>query len=220
MANVIGNLAIVEDPHQAAALTNPLRLRVLESLAEPDSASGVARRLGEPRQKINFHLRELERVGLVDFVEERTRGNCLERIVRAKAAHFVVSPAALGSIGDIDPIDFRDRFSWSYLVAVAGRAIRDLATLRRGADRAGKKLPTFTLETNVRFKSPVALREFSEEISNALATIVAKHHEPDAPQGREFHFFVGGYPAVTAPDSAPAESSKKEADGEQAEKAD
>lgn len=200
--SVTGNLAVVEDAEQAAALANPLRLRVLESLAEPDSASGVARRLGEPRQKVNFHLRELERVGLVDFVEERKRGNCMERIVRAKAAHFVVSPAALGSIGDFDPANFRDRFSWAYLVAVAGRAIRDLATLRRGADKARKKLPTFTLETEVRFRDPGAMRAYAEEVANAIATITTKHHDEGALDGRRFRFFLGGYPSLTRPTDA------------------
>jgi biotin operon repressor len=41
-------------------------------MTEPDSGSGVARRIGMPRQQVNYHLRELEKPGLVKFVEERT----------------------------------------------------------------------------------------------------------------------------------------------------
>src|SRR5262250_3074362 len=58
-------------------------MRILEQLAEPDSAAGVARRLKLPRQQISYHLRELEHAGLVELVEERRKGNCLERVVRA-----------------------------------------------------------------------------------------------------------------------------------------
>ncbi len=220
MASVIGNLAVVDDGEQAAALANPLRLKVLEALSEADSATGVARRLDEPRQKVNFHLRELERVGLVDFVEERKRGNCIERIVRAKATHFVVSPSALGPLGDVDPSRWRDRYSWAYLVAVAGRAIRDLATLRRGADEAGKKLPTFTLETEVRFRDPVAMHAFAEELASAVAELVSRHHDENAENGRTFQFFVGGHPAITKPHEESNSKGTKEATGEQDEKAD
>lgn len=214
MTALASDIAVVRDAEQAAAMANPLRLRVLESLTEGDSASGVARRLGEPRQKVNFHLRELERVGLVDFVEERKRGNCLERIVRAKAAHFVVSPEALGPLGDVDPSQMQDRFSWAYLVAVVGRAIRDLAQLRAGADRANKKLATFSLETEVCFESPQAMKAFAEDLSNAVARVVALHHTEPARGGRWFRFFVGGHPAAHRGTHAPSGRSPHQGENE------
>ena len=77
------DLLTVRDAAQAAALLQPQRLRLLEGLSEPDSAAGLARRFGLPRQQVNYHLRELERVGLVELVEERRRGNCVERVVVA-----------------------------------------------------------------------------------------------------------------------------------------
>ena len=61
------------------------RLRLVRELVEPDSAAGLAKRLGLPRQRLNYHLRELEAAGLLELVEERRRGNCVERIVRAVA---------------------------------------------------------------------------------------------------------------------------------------
>src|SRR5579862_8354674 len=78
-------IEVVQGPERAAALLDPVRLRILEGLAEPDSAAGVARRLGLPRQRVNYHLHELEKHELVRFVEERRKGNCVERIVRATA---------------------------------------------------------------------------------------------------------------------------------------
>ena len=43
----------------------------------------MGRDLGLSRQKVNYHLRALEDAGLVEHVEDRRRGNCTERIVRA-----------------------------------------------------------------------------------------------------------------------------------------
>ena len=71
---------VVRGVQQAASLLgHPLRLKVLEHLAEPDSAAGLARRLGVPRQVLNYHLRALEAPGMLTFVEERPRGGLKER---------------------------------------------------------------------------------------------------------------------------------------------
>src|SRR5690606_24914395 len=92
-----GPVAVVREPERAAALLDPERRRLVEALAEmPDSASGLARRLGDTRQRLNHHLRALEGAGLVELQEERRRGNCTERVLRAVARRFVVDPAALG----------------------------------------------------------------------------------------------------------------------------
>jgi len=82
---------------------------MLQLLHEPDSASGVARRMKLPRQTVNYHLRELEKEGFVEFIEQRAKGNCLERVVRATARSYVISPTALGSMG-VDATTVRDRF--------------------------------------------------------------------------------------------------------------
>jgi len=61
--------------------------------------AGLARKLGLPRQRLNYHLRALEDAGLVELVEERRKGNCFERLLRATARSFVISPEALGVLG-------------------------------------------------------------------------------------------------------------------------
>src|SRR5580704_9942483 len=144
---------VVRGSEQAASLLgHPLRLKVLEQLVEPASAAGLARRLGIPRQAVNYHLRALESAGVVELVEERPRGGLKERVMRATARSYVISPEAMGAV-EPDPGRLRDRFSWAYLVAAAAKVVRDLGILRGRADRAGKRLSTFTLETEVRFAS-------------------------------------------------------------------
>src|SRR5262245_64522061 len=113
-------MLVIRHAEQAAALLQPERIRLLEALGEPDSAAGLARRLDLPRQRLNYHLKELERVGLVELVEERRRGNCLERVVRATARAYVISPEVIGRLGTTGA-DEPDRFSALHLVHVAAR---------------------------------------------------------------------------------------------------
>src|SRR5919199_6783002 len=92
------DVAVIEDPAAAEVSLDPIRARLLAALAEPGSAATLAARVGLPRQKVNYHLRALERHGLVELVEERRKGNMTERVMRASAASYVISPNALAAV--------------------------------------------------------------------------------------------------------------------------
>jgi DNA-binding transcriptional ArsR family regulator len=200
---------IVQSAAAAEKLLKPERLRMLELLAQPDSAAGLARRLNMPRQSVNYHLRELEKEGFVEMVEEKLKGNCMERFVRATARSYVISPLALGALGT-DSRTLRDKFSTAYLVSAAARAIRDVSILRSRAGRAGKKLATLTVETEVRFADARARQEFAEELLNTLARLAMKYHREDAKDGRSFRFLVGAYPSITKQEAGDQASVKME----------
>ena len=186
---MLAALQIVQSPEKAGVLLQPGRLRLLEQLTEPDSAAGLARRLGVPRQKLNYHLRELERAGFVELFEERRKGNCIERVVRATAREFLVAPHA-------GKATVADRFSAAYLVSVAARAIRDLATLCLRAGRAGKRIATLTLETEIRFASAESRAAFSQELTASIAQLASKYHNERAEGGRPFRLVTVSYPAL------------------------
>jgi len=63
---------------QVRATAHPLRLRILEILAEgPSTASKLAERLGESSGATSYHLRVLAKAGLV--IEDEERGNARDR---------------------------------------------------------------------------------------------------------------------------------------------
>ncbi|TAH35265.1 MAG: ArsR family transcriptional regulator [Planctomycetota bacterium] len=194
-------LDLVQRPAAAGLLLHPLRRRLLEALREPNSAVGLARRMRLPRQQLNYHLRTLEQEGLVELVEERPRRGCTERVLRASARAYVVAPQALGGLA-ADPAQLQDRFSADFQAALAARVLRELATLRERAAAAGKKLPTFTLDAEVRLASAAALRAFTEELAGAVATVVARHHDERTPAGRRFRLFLGSHPVLKKPSEA------------------
>jgi DNA-binding transcriptional ArsR family regulator len=202
---VLPAVQVLRDPAQAAATLKPWRLQILEKLAEPNSAVGVAKELSLPRQQVNYHIRELERHRLVEPVGQRQKGNCTERLVRATAKSYLVSPEVLGSLG-ATPEERRDRFSCAYLLSAAARLIRDLAVLAVRARKAEKRLSTLALETEVRFRSAEERNRFAEELANTLAVLAARYHDETASDGRRFRFLVGAYPVITKQEDDGAES--------------
>jgi DNA-binding transcriptional ArsR family regulator len=186
-------LEVIRQPAAAASLLDPARQQLLTHLTQPDSAGGLARRLRLPRQRINYHLRELERAGLVELVEERRKGNCIERLVRATARAFIISPEALGPVGPTRETA-ADRLSSAYLVAAAGRIIRDVASLDAQARKAGKRLATLTLDTDIRFASAESRAAFAEELTDAIARLTAKYHDDRTPGGRRFRLLTAIHP--------------------------
>ena len=113
------DVTVIDDPAAAEVSLDPVRTRLLAELVQPGSASTLAAKVGLARQKVNYHLRALERHGLVELVEERRKGNMTERVMRATAASYVISPAALASVAP-DP----DRAPGPALGVVAARARR------------------------------------------------------------------------------------------------
>src|SRR5215467_4084557 len=146
------DVTVIEDPAAAEVSLDPIRARLLAELTEPGSATMLAAKVGLARQKVNYHLRELEAHGLVELVEERRKGNVTERVMRATAASYVISPAALAAVAP-DPARAPDRLSARWLLALAAQLVRDIGDLLTGAERAQKKLATFAMEGKVRFAS-------------------------------------------------------------------
>ncbi|MFV8751640.1 helix-turn-helix domain-containing protein [Nannocystaceae bacterium ST9] len=175
------------DREQAAVILHPIRARLLRELAEPGSAASLARKLELPRQQLNYHLRLLEKAGLLEEVETRTRGNCVERIVRAKARAYVIAPQGPG----VDPDSIVDRASANYLLAVAAQTLRDVSRVQQLASAAGQRLATLTLQTEVRFESPAARQAFTRELGEAIEQLIGKYHSE---RGRPFRLMVGAYP--------------------------
>jgi DNA-binding transcriptional ArsR family regulator len=182
-------LQIVQNPKKAAVLLQPGRLDLLIRLAEPDSAAGLARQLGIPRQKVNYHLRELEREGFVELFEERRKGNCIERVVRATAREFLIAPHAGKTVT-------ADRFSAAYLVSTMARVIRDLAAICLRAGKARKRVATLTLETEIRFATAESRSAFAQELTATIAHLARKYHDEHAEGGRRFRLIAASYPAL------------------------
>jgi DNA-binding transcriptional ArsR family regulator len=189
------DVAVIEDPAAAEVSLDPIRARLLAELAEPGSATTLANRVGLPRQKVNYHLRALEKHGLIELVEERRKGNVTERVLRATAASYVISPVALAAVAP-DPERAPDRLSARWLLAVASRLVRDVGTLLTGATKAQKRLATFAMDGEVRFATAADRAAFAEELAHTVTTLIGRYHDEKAPGGRDHRLVVAVHPAI------------------------
>jgi DNA-binding transcriptional ArsR family regulator len=199
-------VAVIESPSAAEVSLDPVRSRLLAELAEPGSATTLARRIGLPRQKVNYHLRALERHGLVELIEERRKGNVTERLMRATASSYVISPSALAAL-EPDPGRSPDQLSAFWMLALAARLVRDVGRLLAGATKARKRVATFAIDGQIRFASAADRAAFAEELSHSLAELVAKYHDATAERGRDHRVIVAIHPT---PKSDPVDALPKE----------
>jgi DNA-binding transcriptional ArsR family regulator len=197
------DIQVIDDPAAATVALEPMRSRLLSELAAPASAATLATRVGLARQKVNYHLRALEAHGLVRLAQKRKWGGLTERLLVATAASYVVSPSALGRVA-VDLNREVDRLSASYLIALGARIVREVADLVRRANKAGKRLATLAVDTEVRFRSPTDRAAFSAELTAAITKLVSKYHDASAPGGRAHRLVVVAHPLPTP--SEPKES--------------
>lgn len=168
----------------------PLRQHLLEELREPASATSLAAKLGESRQRINYHLRELEKSGFVELVELRQRRGRTERILRTKARTVVVAPAI---VGERTAAEGQDRFAAETLLAGAARMFDEVAAQRERADNAGKRLVTFTIEADIGFGKPADIERFAAELAERVAELAAAYDTPES--NRRYRLLIGGHPS-------------------------
>src|SRR3954454_19321769 len=99
----------LDRPDQLKALGHPLRLKVLQALAEspePLTNRDLAARLAVDPGHLHFHVRMLHRAGLIELAQAAGR----EKPYRAVAAHLKVGPEirAAGLASELQAAQLRD----------------------------------------------------------------------------------------------------------------
>jgi DNA-binding transcriptional ArsR family regulator len=179
----------VAEPGRAAVLLDPLRLRLLSLVHEPASAAELARRVGLPRQRVNYHVRALAAAGFLRSAGRRVRRNMIERRFQATARSYVLAPGLLGPLAARRPADAR---SAATLVALAAEMQAETAAGAAAAARSGAGLATLSIEADVRFTGAEQRARFARALRDAVAGVVGRHTAPRG--GRAYRLVVGCYP--------------------------
>jgi len=182
---------LLRDPESVAVLAaHPARPQILDALREPDTAAGVARAFGRSRQYVSYHLKELERVGLVERVGERRKGNFVEQLYRASARRFVVSSRFATDPARLEAV-FRDQVSLAQLSDLGERIQRDSAGWIELAATSGLQVPSASLDAEVRFPDEAARSAFMAELVDALRSLLARY---GSAEGERFRIALAAYP--------------------------
>jgi DNA-binding transcriptional ArsR family regulator len=178
----------VSEMRRATALLHPLRLRILETLQEPDSASGLARRMLLAPQKVNYHLRKLERARFLKCVGQRKLGSKTERRYSKTALAYVLSPELLGQMGLARISD--DPLNSSQLTALLSLAQAEMSKAAREklSNEGGE---TLSFATEVSFRGPAERLQFEQDVRAAIGAIASRYAMPrNAANASESHRLI------------------------------
>lgn len=82
---------LLDKPERIAPLTSPLAWRILQELARaPDYPNALAGRLKVHEQKIYYHVRRLERAGLLEVVREEAKRGASARVLAPTAEAYAI----------------------------------------------------------------------------------------------------------------------------------
>ena len=91
----------IENIEQLRAVADLLRLRIIDVLQkQPMTVTQLGEMLGEAPAKMHYHVRELEKVGLLKLVETREKGGILEKYYQPIARELSVNKALLSAPSD------------------------------------------------------------------------------------------------------------------------
>jgi DNA-binding transcriptional ArsR family regulator len=162
----------VVNPEQAVVLLNPLRGQIVSHMRTPVSAAEVGRAMGETPQRINYHLKALEKVGLVRKTGTRQVRNLVEVLYQAIAKTFVLSDA-LG----LEPSAARrmkEDASLSHLIGTSDKLKRDAVKLMEKTE-AGETVHSASLSATVRLAGEEARQSFVQEYLEAVRRLTEKY---------------------------------------------
>lgn len=186
---------ILDDSVAIAAATHPVRAAILDAMREPTTAATAARAVGQSRQNVAYHVRELEKVGLLRHIGQRQNGNFLEQVYETVAHTFVVSPTATWGDPDARAGAMADQLSLGELFRAGERLQRDSATLLDRAAFYGEEIPSASVTTEIRFATDEARATFLRDHLEALAALARKH---GSRRGTPYRLVVATYPDPVA----------------------
>ncbi|WP_044640935.1 winged helix-turn-helix domain-containing protein [Risungbinella massiliensis] len=163
---------IVESPEQATALMNPLRAEILSNLRKPASASEVARNINESPQRINYHLKMLEKVGLVRKIGNRQVRNLVEVLYQGIAQTYVLAESLAWSPDTIQKI--KDQSSLAHLIHTSDQIKKDALLLMERSDE-NEEIPSASLSMKVQLRDQQTREKFVQEYVDMVKELLQKY---------------------------------------------
>ncbi|MCG8377614.1 MAG: helix-turn-helix domain-containing protein [Chlorobiales bacterium] len=186
----------IDDLDQAVSLLKPKRVELLKRMAEPRSCPELSEMFNTTPQKVYYHIKVLERGGLVEKVEERRVGGIMEGLYRAKARSYWLSPRLVGKIGGQKKT--QDRLSLGFLLSLAEELQADVGQL--AAKDHAEEIPSFGFTAQVELKDQLHRAGFMADVTKAFQHIAKKYgasEEDNAKTNQNFKLIFACYPSDT-----------------------
>lgn len=193
MNHKIPETHVVRSPEQAAALLNPLRAEILAHTREPASAAEVARKIGDSPQRINYHLKALEKVGLVRRVGARQVRNLVEVLYQAIAKSFLLSEAV--GLDSWAAERIKEQGSLAHLITLSERIRRDALLLMEQSETE-REIPSASLQMKVHLDSEERRNAFLRDYAAMLEELVSRYGAAEDSDENAFRVAAVIYPEI------------------------
>jgi DNA-binding transcriptional ArsR family regulator len=186
----------IENVDQVAALLTPIRIDLLKRLDVPRTCPELAEIFDATPQKIYYHVKALEKAGLVEKIEEHRVRGVVEGVYQAKARSYWLAPQLVGQIGGSKTA--RDQTSLRMLLGLTEEMQGDIGRLGQQSE-AGKNIPSLSLSGQLYLPDGERRAAFLEEVGQVFAELGRKYGlPPDEADsdlvGKTFKFVLACYP--------------------------
>lgn len=169
----------VEQLSQARVLLNPVRVELLERLRTPKVCAQLADEMSMTPQRINNHLRELLKAGLIEVVKKTPKRHMIEKTYMAKAKTFWLSPQ-LTCLLEHDRQKLQERLSLHNLLRMSEELQQDAADLLGKVDDSSQ-VPTIGVSVEIRLRSEQERRQFTREYLQLVHGLLERYQGPADP---------------------------------------
>ncbi|MCI0713854.1 MAG: helix-turn-helix domain-containing protein [Chloroflexi bacterium] len=162
----------IEDIDSAVALLKPQRIEIMQQLDRPRTCPDLADYFGESAQKIYYHIKALEKAGLVEKVDEKRVRGTVEGHYQAVARSYWLAPQLVGRIGDEKTAS--DQVSLRMILQLAEEVQTDLGKL--GTHSAvGEEIPSLSMSGYIHLPDAARRAEFLAELQATFQSLAAKY---------------------------------------------
>jgi DNA-binding transcriptional ArsR family regulator len=186
----------IEGIEQAVELLKPIRLEMVKRLDEPRTCPELAEFLHNSPQKIYYHMKALEKVGLVEKVEERRVRGIVEGYYQAKARSYWLAPSLVSKVGGQRLT--QDQTSLRFLLSLAEELQDDIGHLGHRSE-SGTSVPSLGLSAHVQLPEGERRAEFLAEVRTMFETLARKYgvrrdHPLSEYEASNFRLILACYP--------------------------
>ncbi|MBV7335722.1 helix-turn-helix domain-containing protein [Chloroflexi bacterium TSY] len=186
----------IETVDQAQHLLKPERIELLKQLDRPRTCPELAEIFEQSPQRIYYHVKALEKAGLVEKVEEKRVRGVVEGHYQARARTYWFTPKLVGQVGSSNQV--QDQASLRFLLSLAEEVHEDIGRLGHQSE-IGQDVPSLGLSAHIYLPDGSRRADFLADVQTFFTELAQKYGLPDNQEsdelgGKSFRIVLACYP--------------------------
>lgn len=180
----------IDQLKKARSLLHPVRVLLLYYLVQPRTCRELAEILNVTQQRLNHHLRELKKAGLIRIVKTQRKGNLLEAVYQRTSKAYWFSPRLALPQKQRDR-KVQDQLALHNLLVMAESLQADVAELLARTEES--EVPNMGFEAEIVLKDDAQRQAFVHDTLQAFHR-VAEKYQGGTGSGTRYKVMVTSYP--------------------------